>query len=212
MIGAFIGDFKFGEGKLGRFYSDSFDPLTYLVREFHYEGLGPTSNFTPWLNHLPLVVMEFATNSYPVDVVKESIYVLHCTFFGRNQSLYFRKGMLGFFGIQQKITDEGELIDVDESEFPESFLTLHNGLVSTRPGHFLDAQYYLHSFQICLLELIQSELKATRGFKNFNLKLRVESQHFLALQAAAIKGSVILKGDSFIYSNSTHHLLQTFNH
>ena len=195
MFGTFIGDFMFGEGKLGRFYSNPSDPLTYLVREFKEQGLGPISNFTPWLDYLPLVVMEFTANPYPIEVVKESIYVLHCTFFGRNQSLYYRRGMSGFFGIKEKIADQGHLIDADELEFPESFLTLHNGLVSTIPGHTLDIQYRLRSFQNFLLELIQSELKATRGFKTFNLKLRVESQHFLAFEAAAIKGSLILNSD-----------------
>ena len=113
------------------------------------------------------------------------IYVIHRQRFGPNEELYYRRGMLGFYGIHERVDVDGNTLSVLEDDFPINFFTLCDGIKSSRPGHQLDELYRLKSFQLVLSELIQNELKATRGVKTFYLRMRARHEDVLSLVEAA---------------------------
>ena len=102
----------------------------------------------PQMRYVPEVILEtFHTHAVNFDIVKQPIFVVHKSYF-EDESLAFRHGMGGIFAIGSKVvTEDGEAILVERSEFPLSTfdLSLTDGLIDHSvfgvPFYFIDSQF-----------------------------------------------------------------------
>ena len=142
----------------------------------------------PQMRYVPEVILEtFNTHAVNLDVVKQPIYVVHKAYF-EDESLAFRHGMDGIFAIGSKVVNaDGDLVDIDKSEFPLSTLetSLTEGLMDHSgfgsPSSFLDDQFDLYHFRSRLAQHFAEALSGGKDKRSFRFEVHCQPTHFQEL-------------------------------